>query len=59
MGCKHRLSNPGRTLLELIEVQRGQYLGEDDIVRFQDRYGCSDLNNRDSQHECQLRITPP
>ena len=42
MGCKHRLSNPGRIPVELIEVQSGEYLGEDDIVRFQDRYGRSD-----------------
>jgi mannose-6-phosphate isomerase-like protein (cupin superfamily) len=39
MGCKHRLSNPGRIPVELIEIQSGTYLGEDDIVRFQDRYG--------------------
>jgi len=43
MGCKHRLSNPGRIPVELIEVQSGEYLGEDDIVRFEDRYGRSDL----------------
>lgn len=39
LGVKHSLSNPGKVLLELIEVQSGSYLGEDDIVRFQDRYG--------------------
>ena len=44
LGCKHRLSNPGKIPVELIEVQSGEYLGEDDIVRFQDRYGRSDLN---------------
>ena len=47
MGCKHRLSNPGRIPVELIEVQSGEYLGEDDIVRFQDRYGRSDLCRSD------------
>jgi mannose-1-phosphate guanylyltransferase/mannose-6-phosphate isomerase len=36
---KHSLENPGSDLLELIEVQTGSYLGEDDIVRFEDRYG--------------------
>ncbi|MEP5323451.1 hypothetical protein, partial [Marinobacter alexandrii] len=36
---KHRLANPGRIPLELIEVQSGTYLGEDDIVRFDDQYG--------------------
>jgi mannose-6-phosphate isomerase-like protein (cupin superfamily) len=39
MGTKHRLSNPGKVPLELIEVQVGAYLGEDDIVRFEDIYG--------------------
>jgi mannose-1-phosphate guanylyltransferase/mannose-6-phosphate isomerase len=38
-GTKHRLENPGRLPLELIEVQSGSYLGEDDIVRFDDAYG--------------------
>lgn len=40
-GCKHRLANPGRLPLVLIEVQSGEYLGEDDIVRFEDNYGRS------------------
>ena len=39
LGCRHRLSNPGRIPLEIIEVQSGPYLGEDDIVRFEDHYG--------------------
>jgi mannose-1-phosphate guanylyltransferase/mannose-6-phosphate isomerase len=39
LGVKHRLENPGKTDLELIEVQSGSYLGEDDIVRFEDAYG--------------------
>lgn len=39
LGVKHRLENPGRTDLEIIEVQSGSYLGEDDIVRFEDTYG--------------------
>ena len=38
-GSKHRLSNPCKTPLILIEVQSGEYLGEDDIVRFEDNYG--------------------
>jgi mannose-1-phosphate guanylyltransferase len=38
-GHKHRLVNPGVIPLQLIEVQSGQYLGEDDIVRFSDQYG--------------------
>ena len=41
LGHKHRLVNPGQTPLELIEVQSGDYLGEDDIVRFEDIYGRS------------------
>lgn len=39
IGTLHRLENPGRTPLEIIEVQSGSYLGEDDIVRFDDNYG--------------------
>ncbi|QHC34212.1 mannose-1-phosphate guanylyltransferase/mannose-6-phosphate isomerase [Komagataeibacter xylinus] len=39
LGCMHRLENPGRIPLTLIEVQSGPYLGEDDIVRFEDTYG--------------------
>ena len=42
LGHKHRLTNPGRIPLELIEVQSGAYLGEDDIVRFEDVYGRSE-----------------
>jgi len=38
VGMKHRLENPGEIPLEIIEVQSGGYLGEDDIVRFEDRY---------------------
>ena len=37
-GVKHRLTNPGESALEVIEVQSGDYLGEDDIVRFEDKY---------------------
>ena len=39
LGTTHRLENPGSILLEMIEVQSGSYLGEDDIVRFDDQYG--------------------
>jgi mannose-1-phosphate guanylyltransferase/mannose-6-phosphate isomerase len=39
IGAKHRLENPGKDMLELIEVQSGDYLGEDDIVRYEDVYG--------------------
>lgn len=38
-GTRHRLENPGKISLELIEVQSGSYLGEDDIIRFEDSYG--------------------
>jgi len=41
LGVTHRLGNPGKLPLELIEVQSGSYLGEDDIVRFEDTYGRS------------------
>ena len=39
IGVKHRIENPGMIPLEIIEIQSGSYLGEDDIVRFEDRYG--------------------
>lgn len=41
LGVTHRLANPGKLPLEMIEVQSGAYLGEDDIVRFNDQYGRS------------------
>jgi mannose-1-phosphate guanylyltransferase/mannose-1-phosphate guanylyltransferase/mannose-6-phosphate isomerase len=41
LGCVHRLENPGRIPLNLIEIQSGPYLGEDDIVRFEDLYARS------------------
>lgn len=42
LGTAHRLENPGLIPVELIEVQTGSYLGEDDIVRLEDRYGRAD-----------------
>jgi len=45
LGTKHRLDNPGQLPLELIEVQSGAYLGEDDIVRFDDVYGRTKPSN--------------
>ena len=39
IGEVHRLKNPGKVYLEIIEVQSGSYLGEDDIVRLEDTYG--------------------
>ena len=39
LGARHRIENPGSELLHIIEVQVGDYLGEDDIVRFEDKYG--------------------
>jgi len=39
LGNVHALENPGKIPVELIEIQTGAYLGEDDIVRFEDRYG--------------------
>ncbi len=47
IGERHRLENPGTMPLEIIEVQSGSYLGEDDIVRFEDRYG----RKGDGRHE--------
>lgn len=42
IGTRHRLANPGTIPLELIEVQTGSYLGEDDIIRYEDNYGRTD-----------------
>jgi mannose-1-phosphate guanylyltransferase/mannose-6-phosphate isomerase len=39
LGEVHRLANPGTIPLEIIEVQSGSYLGEDDIIRYEDHYG--------------------
>ena len=44
LGARHRLINPGKIPVEMIEVQSGAYLGEDDIVRFEDRYGRSNTH---------------
>jgi mannose-1-phosphate guanylyltransferase/mannose-6-phosphate isomerase len=44
IGVRHRIENPGRIALHIIEVQSGSYLGEDDIVRFEDRYGRQGTN---------------
>jgi len=44
VGEKHRIENPGKIPLHIIEVQSGSYLGEDDIVRFEDRYGREGTN---------------
>jgi mannose-1-phosphate guanylyltransferase / mannose-6-phosphate isomerase len=43
-GCKHRLENPGLIPLVIIEVQTGSYLGEDDIVRYEDDYARATLS---------------
>jgi mannose-1-phosphate guanylyltransferase/mannose-6-phosphate isomerase len=48
MSTKHRLENPGKIPLQIIEVQNGEYLEEDDIVRFDDDYKRHDSNNRKS-----------
>jgi mannose-1-phosphate guanylyltransferase/mannose-6-phosphate isomerase len=44
VGVRHRIENPGRIPLHIIEVQSGSYFGEDDIVRFEDRYGREGTN---------------
>ena len=44
VGTKHRIENPGTVPVHIIEVQSGSYLGEDDIVRFEDRYGREGTN---------------
>jgi mannose-1-phosphate guanylyltransferase/mannose-6-phosphate isomerase len=44
VGATHRIENPGKVPLHIIEVQSGSYLGEDDIVRFEDNYGRQGTN---------------
>jgi len=44
IGATHRIENPGKVPLHIIEVQSGSYLGEDDIVRFEDNYGRKGTN---------------
>ena len=44
-GVRHRLSNSGEIPLSIIEIQSGSYLGEDDIIRFDDKYGRLKINN--------------
>ena len=48
LGERHRLRNPGKVELEIIEVQSGSYLGEDDIVRLEDNYGRAPSNQKTS-----------
>jgi len=49
LGSKHRLTNPGKIPLILVEVQSGSYLGEDDILRFEDNYGRLAYKNSDQK----------
>lgn len=44
IGATHRIENPGTEAVHIIEVQCGDYLGEDDIVRFEDKYGREGTN---------------
>jgi mannose-1-phosphate guanylyltransferase / mannose-6-phosphate isomerase len=44
IGSRHRIENPGKVPLHIVEVQSGSYLGEDDIVRFEDSYGRQGTN---------------
>ena len=44
VGSTHRIENPGKVFLHIVEVQSGSYLGEDDIVRFEDNYGRQGTN---------------
>jgi mannose-6-phosphate isomerase len=51
IGSHHRLENPGKIPLVIIEVQNGEYLGEDDIIRFDDDYRRSDVSTGNSSAE--------
>lgn len=59
LGVVHRLENPGIVALEIIEVQSGAYLGEDDIVRFQDHYRRDGLPAGGPVNQLDLADTPP
>ena len=59
VGMVHRLENPGKTPLEIIEVQSGHYLGEDDIVRFDDQYGRAGTPAVGSAASAQAPLAPP
>jgi mannose-1-phosphate guanylyltransferase/mannose-6-phosphate isomerase len=48
LGYTHRLSNPGKDILEIIEIQSGIYLGEDDIIRYEDTFGRQDIRTHDN-----------
>ena len=54
-GVKHRLENPGTAQLEIIEVQTGSYLEEDDIERFENAYGRADLRPERSTSDSPLK----
>jgi uncharacterized cupin superfamily protein len=58
LGAVHRLANPGKIALELIEVQTGSYLGEDDIVRFEDVYGrdATDVRPMKAPDGCEQKV---
>jgi mannose-1-phosphate guanylyltransferase/mannose-6-phosphate isomerase len=58
LGVTHRLENPGRVPLEIIEVQSGAYLGEDDIVRFEDSYGRTGKGAVSAAHSRADRVAP-
>ncbi len=55
VSAKHRLENPGKVPLQIIEVQNGEYLGEDDIVRYDDDYSRHEKNNRSPLPEIKKR----
>lgn len=54
-GAKHRLENPGGELLEVIEVQHGSYLGEDDIIRYEDDFGRTEACEGTTPEQCYRR----
>lgn len=59
LGSVHRLSNPGHIPLEIVEVQSGSYLGEDDIIRLQDDYGRTELIREPKNYICSTKNVEP
>ena len=56
IGTVHRLANPGKIPLELIEVQSGTYLGEDDIERLQDNYGRTETESEPAREQDEIPV---
>ena len=57
-GAAHRIANPGRKLLVFIEVQKGKYFGEDDIIRLEDDFGRAENGRTNPKNSCRPKKKP-